>query len=107
GESGDPVAISAPCGAPLVQGAEPAQSKAANLGEAGADLRPLVTHSSNCAQVSGRSFRRQIPKGITSKVRTVCSRSCKYGSVRGVAGNGHPYRDGGSKCDHFPKRFVG
>ena len=29
-----------------------------------------------------------------SKVRTVCSSSCKYGSVRGVAGNGHPYRDG-------------
>ena len=28
-----------------------------------------------------------------SKVRTVCSSSCKYGSVRGVAGNGHPYRD--------------
>ena len=32
--------------------------------------------------------------GVTSKVRTVCSSSCKYGSVRGVAGNGHPYRDG-------------
>jgi hypothetical protein len=31
---------------------------------------------------------------VKSKVRTVCSSSCKYGSVRGVAGGGHPYRDG-------------
>ena len=31
---------------------------------------------------------------VISEVRTVCSSSCKYGSVRGVAGNGHPYRDG-------------
>src|SRR5437660_389015 len=58
------------------------------------DLRPLVTHSSCRACVSGRSFRRQTPHGVTSKVRTVCSSSCKYGSVRGVAGNGHPYGDG-------------
>jgi hypothetical protein len=34
-----------------------------------------------------------MPEGVLSKVRTVCSSSCKYGSVRGVAGNGHPYRD--------------
>lgn len=28
-----------------------------------------------------------------SKVRTVCGSSRKYGSVRGVAGHGHPYRE--------------
>jgi len=37
-------------------------------------------------------------------VRTVCSGSCKYGSVRGVAGNGHPYRDGsGSERINYRK----
>ena len=50
---------------------------------------PHVVH-----EYPGRSFRRQTFSDVTSKVRTVCSRSCKYGSVRGVAGNGHPYRDG-------------
>jgi RNA-directed DNA polymerase len=53
-----------------------------------------ATHSSCGACVSRCSFRRQTSSGVTSKVRTVCSSSCKYGSVRGVVGNGHPYRDG-------------
>ena len=95
GESGGAVSIPAPGGAPVVQNAEPAQSTAAHLAEAGAGLRPLATHSSCCACVSGCSFRRQTSCDVASKVRTVCSSSCKYGSVRGVAGNGHPYRDGG------------
>ena len=33
-----------------------------------------------------------LPQGA-SKVRTVCGSSRKHGSVRGVAGNSHPYRD--------------
>jgi hypothetical protein len=72
----------------------PSQSTTTYLEEAGSDLRPLAAHSSCSACLSGRSLRRQTPYGVTSKVRTVCSSSCKYGSVRGVAGNGHPYRDG-------------
>jgi hypothetical protein len=93
-KSVDPVPLSAPGGAPLVQNPVPSQSTTTYLEEAGSDLRPLAAHSSCSACLSGRSLRRQTPYGVTSKVRTVCSSSCKYGSVRGVAGNGHPYRDG-------------
>src|ERR1700740_1857441 len=100
GEPGDPVSISASGGPPQVQDTVPAKSTASHLEEAGSDLHPLVTHSSCCACLSGRSLRRQIPQGVPSEVRTVCSSSCKYGSVRGVAGNGHPYRDGVSLDKH-------
>ena len=42
---------------------------------------------------SSRYANSTLPQGA-SKVRTVCGSSRKHGSVRGVAGNGHPYRDG-------------
>ncbi len=65
------------------------------LEEAGAGLGLLVAYSSRGACISGRSFRRQTPGGVTSKVRTVCSSSCKYGSVGGGGGRQrHSYRDG-------------
>lgn len=57
-------------------------------------LRGVRERASAGLPPPGFLFRRQIPSGVISKVRTVCSSSCKYGSVRGVAGNSHPYRDG-------------
>jgi hypothetical protein len=93
-ESSDPVPIPATGGAPLALDAVPAQSTATHLEQARSHLRSLAAQSSCGACVSGRSLRRQTPHGVTSKVRTVCGSSRKYGSVRGVAGNGHPYRDG-------------
>jgi hypothetical protein len=49
-----------------------------------------------CASVvnGGPPGRSWVPLWTTA---TVCSSSCKYGSVRAVAGNGHPYRDGSSR----------
>ena len=67
----------------LCVGLHTARSTAANLEEARSHLHPLVTHSSCCACLSGRSLRRQIRKRIASKVRTVCSSSCKYGLCGG------------------------
>ncbi len=106
GEPGGAVAIPASGGSPVVQNSVPAQSAAAHLDETGAGPRPLVTHPSCCACVSGCSFRRQAPCGVTSKVRTVCSSFCKYGSVRGVAGNGHPYRNGCYRTATVRERFL-
>ena len=50
------------------------------------DYLEALLHSSRYANST-------LPRGA-SKVRTVCGSSRKHGSVRAVAGNGHPYRDG-------------
>ena len=52
---------------------------------------------------SSRYANSTLPQGA-SKVRTVCGSSRKHGSVRGVAGNGHPYCDASAGIN---RRAVG
>ena len=69
-----------------------------------------------CANGAARSPGRPFPtsSGLltcvarrgASKVRTVCGSSRKHGSVRGVAGNGHPFRDG-LLATGYPNKFGG
>src|SRR3954468_15578046 len=52
------------------------------------DCRSLPAPAANSASTTSGSLRRHAPK-----VGAVCARVRSYGSVRGAAGDGRPYRD--------------